>query len=209
MDPDVPPWIVPEDSRALTANRYGPNRNPEYVHPVECLVMHYTAGRSFWGSVRWLCHPEARASAHFVVGRRGRVIQLAPLTDRTWHAGGASSRWNGRPVNGISLGIEVANLGPLTVHDGQLVDAWGEVYAGPVATADDGTLWEPYPDAQIEAVADLVRVLRSHFPRLDTPSPGPLPRIVGHQDVDPTRKIDPGPAFPWSRIPGGNRGRPA
>jgi N-acetylmuramoyl-L-alanine amidase len=51
----------------------------------------------------------------------------------------------------------------------------------------------PFPDAQIDAVIALVRdILKRH--RL-APQ-----RVVGHSDVAPARKQDPGERFPWKRL---------
>jgi N-acetylmuramoyl-L-alanine amidase len=50
-----------------------------------------------------------------------------------------------------------------------------------------------YPDAQIRAVADLSRAIISRH--------GIEPwNIVGHSDIAPGRKIDPGEKFPWERL---------
>ncbi len=65
---------------------------------VTMIVIHSTEG-DFDGSVRWLQNRRARISAHFVVARQGRVVQLVPLNAIAWHAG------NGR-VNRTSIGIE-------------------------------------------------------------------------------------------------------
>lgn len=56
----------------------------------------------------------------------------------------------------------------------------------------DGT-WQEYPPKQIDAVIALVRdlVRRYHVP----PS-----HVVGHSDIAPLRKVDPGPRFPWKRL---------
>jgi N-acetylmuramoyl-L-alanine amidase len=51
----------------------------------------------------------------------------------------------------------------------------------------------PYADAQIEAVIALCRgILERH--------PIPPHRVLGHSDVAPGRKIDPGELFPWDRL---------
>ncbi len=51
-----------------------------------------------------------------------------------------------------------------------------------------------YTDAQYESLCNLVRALRSEFTSLaEAP-------IVGHSDVAPGRKTDPGPAFDWVRF---------
>jgi len=59
----------------------------------------------------------------------------------------------------------------------------------------------PYEDAQYQVLADLLACLMATYPAL---SPG---RVVGHSDVAPGRKTDPGPAFDWGRLPGAAGGR--
>ncbi|MFP4146721.1 MAG: 1,6-anhydro-N-acetylmuramyl-L-alanine amidase AmpD [Halorhodospira sp.] len=51
-----------------------------------------------------------------------------------------------------------------------------------------------YTDAQYATLTALLRTLRAHYPSV-TPE-----RIVGHSDVAPQRKTDPGPAFDWERL---------
>lgn len=47
-----------------------------------------------------------RVSAHFLVGRRGELVQFVPLHARAWHAG--ASAWRGRSrCNDFSVGIEL------------------------------------------------------------------------------------------------------
>jgi N-acetyl-anhydromuramyl-L-alanine amidase AmpD len=62
------------------------------------IVIHDTEGR-FIGSVRFLQRARTQGSAHFVVSRRGQIVQLVPVTDVAWHAG--NSWWNLH-----SIGIE-------------------------------------------------------------------------------------------------------
>lgn len=197
------PWIVAPANRVPSVNRYGADNRPGYVLPVECLILHYTAGYSHTGSARWLASAAAKASAHFVVGRGGELLQLVRLDERAWHAGGSSSRWRGKPVNARSLGIEVANLGWLKdTASGGLVDVWGRPFTGEAVRDPSARAWEVFPAAQVETVCWLVAELVRRFPVLgleDAPSTG-QERITGHQYVDPARKADPGPAFPWYRV---------
>ena len=58
----------------------------------------------------------------------------------------------------------------------------------------EGTDDIPYTDAQYEQLAALIEALLRTYPTL---SPE---RIVGHSDVAPGRKSDPGPAFEWQRL---------
>jgi AmpD protein len=51
----------------------------------------------------------------------------------------------------------------------------------------------PYEAAQYDTLAELVAALCDAYPRL---SPA---RVVGHSDISPGRKTDPGPAFDWER----------
>ena len=66
---------------------------------IDRIVVHSTEG-GFHGSVRWLQNPRARASAHFVIGRDGGIVQLVHLSDVAWHAGN-------RKLNRRSIGIEL------------------------------------------------------------------------------------------------------
>ena len=49
---------------------------------------------------------------------------------------------------------------------------------------------EPYPQAQIDALLSLLSDLRRRY-RI------PVANTLGHSDVAPRRKVDPGPLFPW------------
>ena len=50
---------------------------------------------------------------------------------------------------------------------------------------------EPYPERQMRAVVALCRELAARHPGVE---------FIGHSDVAPDRKVDPGPLFPWERI---------
>ena len=53
--------------------------------------------------------------------------------------------------------------------------------------------YRDFPDEQIDAVVALVRDIRTRHEI-------PLDRVVGHADVAPRRKEDPGEKFPWARL---------
>jgi N-acetyl-anhydromuramyl-L-alanine amidase AmpD len=78
-----------------TPNKTESNRTRATIN---ALVIHDTEGR-FIGSVRFLQRARTRGSAHFVVSRRGQIVQLVPVTDVAWHAG--NNWWNLH-----SIGIE-------------------------------------------------------------------------------------------------------
>lgn len=58
----------------------------------------------------------------------------------------------------------------------------------------EGTDTRPYTARQYQRLAQVIRLLWHHFPAIDAD------RIVGHCDIAPGRKSDPGPAFDWSRL---------
>ena len=53
--------------------------------------------------------------------------------------------------------------------------------------------YRPFPDAQIAALVELLTGIRARWDVSDA-------RIVGHSDVAPDRKLDPGELFPWKRL---------
>jgi N-acetyl-anhydromuramoyl-L-alanine amidase len=52
---------------------------------------------------------------------------------------------------------------------------------------------QPFTDDQYDRLARVTRYLISHYPAIGTG------RIVGHSDIAPGRKTDPGPHFDWTR----------
>ena len=64
----------------------------------------------------------------------------------------------------------------------------------------EGCDFEPYTDAQYEVLAPFCRLLMRAFPGLTGD------RVVGHSDIAPGRKTDPGPCFDWTRLRAGLTG---
>jgi N-acetylmuramoyl-L-alanine amidase len=181
--------LIEGAERRETPNRGG-KIAPRY------LIFHYTASASAESAVRWLCGPAARASAHLVLGRGGEIVQLAPFNVETWHAG--KSRWAGHSgLNGCSIGVEIANAGRLVRSDGVL-RTWygatvpdGEVLRARHKHEDAPAYWHAYTALQLERALGLARCLAAAYELAD---------ILGHEDISPGRKSDPGPAFPLEKI---------
>jgi N-acetylmuramoyl-L-alanine amidase len=74
--------------------------------------------------------------------------------------------------------------------------AWGtisDVNSASIGIEIDNERGEPYTDAQVAAV---IRLLGDLCARLDIPRT----QVIGHSDLAPTRKVDPGAQFPWARL---------
>lgn len=58
----------------------------------------------------------------------------------------------------------------------------------------EGTESVPYTEAQYRQLAEVIRCLLQHYSRLSAD------RIVGHSDIAPDRKTDPGKSFDWEKL---------
>lgn len=137
---------------------------------VQYIVLHYTS-TDLLRSLALLTRGEV--SAHYLIDDgSARIYRLVDEDRRAWHAG--DSEWQGRTwLNASTIGIELVNQG---------------YYEGPA-----GRYWQPYGEAQIET---LIALLKDLVKRHDLP----VDSIIGHSDIAPQRKVDPGPLFPWKRL---------
>jgi N-acetylmuramoyl-L-alanine amidase len=160
---------------------------------VRFLVLHFT-DENFERSLDLLTRPhENPVSSHYLVSRAGEyggreptVLRLVDESQRAWHAG--PSRWQGHePLNGESVGVEI-------VYESHCPRDPPRPPGGSPWDVDATCMYPPYPPDQIEAVIALAQdVIRRH-PEIE-PS-----RVVGHSDIQPENKTDPGPRFPWRQL---------
>lgn len=137
---------------------------------VQYVVLHYTSS-GFERSLGHLLHGEV--SSHYLIGDQPPIIyRLVEEDRRAWHAGDSS--WQGRTwLNATSIGIEI-------VHPGY-------------SDTPQGRVWHPWRQEQIDALIPLLKdILQRHGLSPD--------RVVGHSDIAPQRKLDPGPLFPWQQL---------
>jgi N-acetylmuramoyl-L-alanine amidase len=110
-------------------------KKPASPRAITCVVIHSTATTGIDSPKRWLCDPESKASAHYLIGQDGHVLQLVDEKNIAWHAG--ESEWRGKhAVNAFSVGIELVN-------------------------ANDGK--DKYPAAQFEACASLTALICKEY----------------------------------------------
>ncbi|RMP78241.1 N-acetylmuramoyl-L-alanine amidase [Pseudomonas syringae pv. actinidiae] len=160
----------------LTACASGPRLDTS--HPsvnfdgrVQYVIMHYTS-TSMEKSLQLLTHGEV--SSHYLIGddSKATIYKLVDESARAWHAG--ESEWEGRTwLNSSSIGIEIVNPG--------------------FKDTPTGRLWYPYTEAQIQSITVLLKDIVKRN-KIDPK------HIIGHSDIAPTRKQDPGPLFPWKRL---------
>ncbi|WP_158285705.1 N-acetylmuramoyl-L-alanine amidase [Pseudohoeflea suaedae] len=170
------------------------------------VVIHYTAGGSAEATARYFASDAARASAHFIISRDGAVIQQVPTDSAAWHAG--KSSWQGLSgLNAHSIGIELANWGKLSrspggyaSHTGTPVPASRVVLAAHRNAPDREEAWERFDAPQLAAAAEVATALLTAYGLTED-------AIIGHDDIAPGRKIDPGPAFDMRAFRGAVAGR--
>lgn len=174
-----------------------PNKSKRQGH-VEFITLHHTGPGSFNGICKWLCNPQAKASAHYVLGTQGQLKQLVNTGSESWHSG--VSKLNRKRIdNHRSIGIEICNYGVLQKgDDGQFYYEHGrqlKKYTGKVdpvpgnITFPSGKVLEgyyiPYPEKQLKKLVGLCKALVKKYPAIDN--------ILTHYDVGfpEGRKTDP------------------
>jgi N-acetylmuramoyl-L-alanine amidase len=157
------------------------------INKLKYLVIHYTASNSFINCIRRFQDKQSKVSAHFLIGRNGELHQFGKCTDILWHAG--QSEWNGlKSLNAHSIGIEQINWGILTEKKGRFYAYTGkEVPVDEVYTDEKGRHWQTYTYEQLSTLYDLVTALVRAYQSIEC--------ALGHSEVSPGRKSDPGEAF--------------
>ena len=104
-----------------------------------------------------------KVSSHFLITRKGALIQFVPTHKRAWHAG--ISKYKGKEnCNDFSIGIELEGC-------------------------DD----EEFEKEQYHSLSRLINFLSIDL-KINKQN------IVGHADIAPGRKTDPGPLFDWTLL---------
>jgi len=88
-------------------------RRPNFV------VLHHTSNGTAARAIATLTNPALAVSAHYLIGRDGRIFQLVDERMRAWHAG--ASNWGGvSDMNSASIGIELDNTGDEAFAEAQI-----------------------------------------------------------------------------------------
>ncbi len=162
----------------------------------DTLILHYTACATAASAIRTLMDPHRKVSSHLVIARDGAITQLLTFNTVGWHAG--RSTWEQRrEFNQFSLGIEIDNVGRLERRDGRLL-TWFEREIDPDEAMEavhrnevESSWWQRYPAPQLTVVEQVCRLLMTTYS---------LKYVLGHEEIAPRRKVDPGPAFPLDEM---------
>ena len=165
------------------------NQNSRVNH----LVIHFTS-EAFDPSLKALTQTSDRpVSAHYLIPRLDdasypyatlKIFKLVSETARAWHAG--ESQWfRETALNDRSIGIELVN------RSGCARDATLSKQLKPLAAL---CRFEDYPSDQIAVLIQLIQGIIERHPEISPVN------VVGHADIAPDRKVDPGPQFPWQTL---------
>jgi N-acetylmuramoyl-L-alanine amidase len=139
---------------------------------VKFVIIHYTV--SNLEQSKKILTQQVVSSHYLLTDEPAPIIhQLVDDSRQANHAG--VSNWkNYTLMNGSSVGIEIVN-------PGFTIDANGN------------RIWYPFPQAQIDQLILLLKqIVATHKIAPEN--------ILGHADIAPGRKQDPGPMFPWFQL---------
>jgi len=137
------------------------------IKDIKFIIIHYTGMQSKIESFKRLISPKSKVSCHYLIDRKGIILELVKLDKIAWHAG--NSKWkNNINLNRCSVGIELVNKG----------HKFG---------------YEKFTDIQIKKLLILCNKLKKKLKIKDN-------NILGHSDIAPLRKLDPGEKFPWEKF---------
>lgn len=148
-----------------------------------CYVIIHTMSGFFEGTKTWFMNPKSQVSAHYLVGKKGQVLQMVKEEDRAWHVGTA---------NPVSIGIEMEDAS-FYIDSKTGAKKLKGACPGHRLTFDPN--W--YTLTQLDTTAQLTaEILHRH--KL------PVSRVIGHNDPIMRRynnnHVDPGTAFPWEKF---------
>ncbi len=157
---------------------------------IRFVVIHYTS-IDWENSLKVLTNERYEVSSHYLIPEGGddtysdqiKIFQLVDEENRAWHAG--ISKWEERTnINDQSIGIELVNQAECSVRQGSQYDYTNNYIC----------LFSEFDSDQID---QLILLLKDILSRHDEIKPT---YIVGHSDISPDRKFDPGPKFPWKKL---------
>ncbi len=140
---------------------------------IKFVIIHYTGMQSEIESIKRLKNPNSKVSCHYLINRKGKIIQMVKDRNIAWHAG--KSRWKKfKNLNNNSIGIELVNKGHRLGY-------------------------QNFSSKQIKTLIKLCKILKNKYAIKNE-------NFLGHSDIAPLRKLDPGEKFPWKKLSSHNLG---
>ena len=138
---------------------------------VKYIIIHYTVS-DLPRSIKILTQQDV--SAHYLLTDTEQPFFYALVDEsRQSNHAGISSWKIYNQLNSASIGIEIVNRG--------------------FTESPQGRVWYPFPQAQIDQLILLLKdIVKRHGIKPEN--------ILGHNDIAPQRKQDPGPLFPWKQL---------
>jgi len=157
---------------------------------VRFIIIHFTS-LNWEDSLRVLTEEQFAVSSHYLIpesedqsypSSKLNIYQLVDEEDRAWHAG--KSQWEERTnINDQSIGIELVNQAECNFNtDQDMRLLYRENYSC------------TFPNFDSKQISLLIPLLKEILKKHEEIKPT---YIVGHSDIAPGRKFDPGPKFPW------------
>lgn len=187
-----------------------------YNSRVSIIVIHHTS-ENFANSANILTQASSRpVSSHYLIPepsdetytrKKLEVFELVPESQRAWHAG--RSYWGGKTaLNDQSIGIELVNQTYCHRQDSEgdaaadapngdpngVPDVAPESTAEPAEPPKQLCFFPDFAESQIDILLELLGDILERHPDIKPTN------IVGHADIAPDRRVDPGPRFPWERL---------
>jgi len=180
--PPATRWAKPMVTRGTYKNHYP-----------QGAVVHFTAGH--WGAGA-MEGGVTSGYAYLLIDENGKVYQANSLDRWGYHAGASSWPGLGSGVSEHLVGIEISAAGNV-VKVGDKYQTWfktllPEEQIRKVANKDNVKegYYQKYTDAQEKELIDLLLWLKRNNPDVFS-----FDLVVGHDEVAPTRKTDPGGAL--------------
>ena len=166
------------------SNKYTFIESENFDTRVSYLIIHFTS-QNTQESIRTLTENSLfPVSSHYLITDTGKVIQMVNENERAWHAG--RSYWQGfTAINDLSIGIEIVNQSGCKKEIEEISN---------IGSLNKYCTFESFSEDQIQNLIKLIEGILERHPRIKPFG------ILAHSDIAPTRKLDPGPLFPWEEL---------